>query len=104
MKLDRRHFLKAAGALSIGAHGVWAQSARTSDRNTESISTIRVAQVKVYPLKGEMDANHQRLMDILKDLEAGRKVDVVVTPEGFLDGYVSTEETVTKENMIRYAI
>ena len=104
MKLDRRHFLKAAGALSIGAHGVWAQSARTSDKNTEPISTIRVAQVKVYPLKGKMDANHKTLMGILRDIEPGEKVDVVITPEGFLDGYVSTEESVTKQDMIQYAI
>jgi len=104
MKLDRRHFLKAAGVLSIGAHRVWATPAASSDKDTESISTIRVAQVKVYPLKGKMDANHKTLMDILKDVEAGEKVDVVVTPEGFLDGYVSTEKSVTKQDMIRYAI
>jgi len=104
MKLDRRHFLKAAGVLSIGAHSVWAEPAASSDKNTASISTIRVAQVKVYPLKGKMDANHKMLMDILKNIEADQKVDVVVTPEGFLDGYVSTEASVTKEDMIRYAI
>jgi predicted amidohydrolase len=107
MKLDRRHFLKAAGVLSIGAHGAWAKSAAGSEANTKdapATSTIRVAQVKVYPLKGKMDANHKTLMDILKDIEAGEKVDVVVTPEGFLDGYVSTEQSVTKEDMIRYAI
>ena len=109
MKLDRRHFLKAAGALSIGAHRVWAgPAAGSSDKastTTETVtSIIRVAQVKVYPLKGEMDANHKTLMDILKDIEGREKVDVVVTPEGFLDGYVSTEQSVTKENIIRYAI
>jgi len=30
--------------------------------------------------------------------------DVVVTPEGFLDGYVSTESSVTKADMMNYAI
>jgi predicted amidohydrolase len=111
MKLDRRHFLKAAGAIGIGAHRVWAKPAASSDSNSEAnaenaavTSTIRVAQVKVYPLKGKMDANHKMLMDTLKDIEAGEKVDVVVTPEGFLDGYVSTEKSVTKEDMIQYAI
>lgn len=104
MKLDRRHFLKAAGALSIGAHSVWATPAASSSNSEAVTSTIRVAQVKVYPLKGKMDANHQTLLDILKGVEAGGKVDAVVTPEGFLDGYVSTEKSVTKEDMIRYAI
>ncbi len=104
MKLDRRHFLKAAGALGIGAHNVWAGTTASSDKDTTSISTIRVAQVKVYPLKGKMDENHKTLMDILKAIEAGGKVDVVVTPEGFLDGYVSTEKSVTKEDMSQYAI
>ncbi|MHC4682432.1 MAG: carbon-nitrogen hydrolase family protein [Planctomycetota bacterium] len=51
----------------------------------------------------QQEANHRKLMDILKDVEAGEKVDVVVTPEGFLDGYVSTEES-TKVGMIGYAI
>ncbi|UCC97116.1 MAG: carbon-nitrogen hydrolase family protein [Phycisphaerales bacterium] len=108
MKFDRRRFLKVAGAVGIGARSAWAASETSRDnknKKTEKavISTIRVAQIKVYPAKGEMEANHQKLMDILKDIEAREKVDVVVTPEGFLDGYVSTEES-TKAGMIGYAI
>ena len=109
MQLNRRHFLEAAA--SIGASSVWAQSEtnNSSDskavaENKGAISTIRVAQVKVYPQKGELEANHQKLMDILKTIEKNEHVDVVVTPEGFLDGYVSTEKSVTKEDMIKYAI
>lgn len=111
MKLNRRCFLKAAGAVGLGASSLWAQP--ETSRNSQSkviidekaaISTIRVAQVKVYPQKGEMKSNHRKLMDILKSIEENEEVDVVVTPEGFLDGYVSTEQSVTKKDMINYAI
>jgi len=111
MKLNRRCFLKASGAVGLGASSLWAQP--ETSRNSQSkaiidekaaISTIRVAQVKVYPQKGEMKSNHRKLMDILKSIEENEEVDVVVTPEGFLDGYVSTEQSVTKKDMIKYAI
>ena len=111
MKLNRRSFLKASGAVGLGASSVWART--ETSRNSQSkaiigektaISTIRVAQVKVYPQKGEMKSNHRKLMDILKGIEKNEDVDVVVTPEGFLDGYVSTEKSVTKQDMIKYAI
>jgi omega-amidase len=64
---------------------------------------IRVAQIKVIPIRGDLDANHVRLIDILRRV-ADHRPDVVVTPECFLDGYVSTESWVTKENIIEYAI
>jgi predicted amidohydrolase len=111
MKLNRRCFLKASGAVGLGAGSVWAQHETSRDSQSKAIinkkaatSVIRVAQVKVYPLKGEMKANHRKLMDILKVIEENEDVDVVVTPEGFLDGYVSTEQSVTKKDMIKYAI
>ena len=105
MKFDRRSFLRAAGAIGIGARVVMANP-ETPDRpdSKEAISKIRVAQIKVYPEKGKMEANHEKLMSLLADVAKSGKVDVVVTPEGFLDGYVSTEKSVTKEDMINYAI
>ena len=111
MELNRRGFLKAAGAVSLGASSVRArpetrfdsQNRATIDEK-ETISQIRIAQVKVYPQKGEIKANHRKLMDILESIEKNEKVDVVVTPEGFLDGYVSTEQSVSKKDMIKYAI
>jgi predicted amidohydrolase len=69
-----------------------------------TISKIRVAQIKVYPVKGRMEANHKKLTDVLNKIEKNEDVDVVVTPEGFLDGYVSTEKSVTKKDIVRYAI
>ena len=111
MKLNRRHFLGTAGAIGIGAVSVFAQPEKGNRRdsketvgNKATLSTIRVAQIKVYPQKGKMEANHERLMGILDDVEKHENVDVVVTPEGFLDGYVSTEKSVAKEDMVGYAI
>ena len=111
MKLSRRSFLQAAGAVGIGAGKVLAQSEASSQKNNKkaaenegTISKIRVAQIKVYPDKGKMEVNHKKLTEVLKEIEKDKAVDVVVTPEGFLDGYVSTEKTVGKEDMIRYAI
>ena len=111
MKLNRRSFLGTAGAVSIGASRIWAGSETSSHNKSKksmddeaTISKIRAAQIKVYPDKGKMKVNHRRLTDILKDIEKNEDVDVVVTPEGFLDGYVSTDKSVTKEDMVRYAI
>lgn len=64
---------------------------------------LRVAQVKIYPGKGDLYGNHALLMEVL-DRIAPQKPDVVVTPEGFLDGYVATEGHVTRENLAKYAV
>jgi omega-amidase len=64
---------------------------------------IRIAQVKVVPKKGDVAANHAKLMALLSDLES-ETLDVLVTPECFLDGYVSTEGNVTRENIVDYAL
>jgi predicted amidohydrolase len=110
MKLNRRSFLRTAGAVGIGASRVWAKSERSNQNKSkivvgeeDTISKIRVAQIKVYPDKGKMDVNYMKLMNVLNDIEK-EVVDVVVTPEGFLDGYVSTEKSVTKADMVKYAI
>ena len=65
--------------------------------------TIHIAQVKVYPVKGDLEVNHRILMGVLQEI-APHQPDVVITPEGFLDGYVATEEWVTRENIVEYAI
>ena len=108
LKQTRRDFLKAAGVAGIGVSQILAGTneenppAKTSKKKL--MSKIRVAQVKVYPKKGNLMANHASLMNILADIENNHDVDVVVTPEGFLDGYVSTEKSVTKGDMVKYAI
>jgi len=111
----RREFLKTAGAISIGASQVLAETKKgdgghgkeSSEAGTQTkrtISKIRIAQIKVYPEKGKIKPNHTKLMKILGDIERNHEVDVVITPEGFLDGYVATEKSVAKDDMVKYAI
>jgi predicted amidohydrolase len=64
---------------------------------------IRIAQIRAVPEKGDLKGNHAKLMSILKDV-ARERVDVVVTPECFLDGYISTEPNVNAEKLRDYAI
>lgn len=64
---------------------------------------VRIAQIKVVPEKGELERNHAALMATLERVAAERP-DVVVTPECFLDGYVSTEEWVTADSIGRFAV
>lgn len=64
---------------------------------------IRIAQIKVTPARGQLRANHARLLGLLDDLAAD-KPDVVVTPEGYLDGYVATDPAVTAKTIGAYAI
>ena len=100
-KQTRREFLKAAGIAGVGASQLWAEG-KASEAGPRS--RIRVAQIRVYPEKGRLHANHARLMEILAEIESNEEVDVLVTPEGFLDGYVVTEKSVTKEDMPGYAV
>ena len=115
LKQTRRQFLQAAGAAGIGVSQMLVITNKSSGSNSKEIpdtiarkkkimSEIRVAQVKVYPEKGNLKANHTGLTNILLDIENSHNVDVVVTPEGFLDGYVSTEKSVSKDDMVKYAI
>lgn len=108
LKQTRREFLKAAGIVGIGVTRVLADTNKETEKNKtgqkKPMSIIRVAQVKVYPEKGKVKTNHAKLMNILEEIENNHKVDVVVTPEGFLDGYVSTEKSVSKDDMVKYAI
>jgi len=115
LEQTRREFLKVTGAIGIGAsqlmvetktgngnHGKEKAEARAQTKIT--MSKIRLVQVKTYPDKGRISTNHTKFMNILGTLERDHEVDVVVTPEGFLDGYVATEKLVTKNDIVRYAI
>jgi len=115
MKPNRREFLAIAGAVGLASGRVFSETEMPARREGKPgppgapegqavKSRIRVAQIKVYPEKGKMAANHTKLMGVLSDIGRTGEVDVVVTPEGFLDGYVSTEPSVTKADMVNYAI
>ena len=64
---------------------------------------VRIAQIRVIPAKGDLQGNRKKLMSVLRDVAKG-DVDVVVTPECVLDGYVATEDSVTRDNITDYAI
>ena len=115
MKSNRRQFLTIAGAVGLASDRVFSgaempdrrkgKSGVLGDLESKAVrSRIRVAQIRVYPEKGRMAANHMKLMSVLSEIEKAGKVDVVVTPEGFLDGYISTEQSITKADMMNYAI
>ena len=121
MKPNRREFLTIAGTVGLACGRVLSAAETPSRREDKpgrpgaaegrvAKSKIRVAQIKLYPEKGKMAVNHRKLVGVLGDIEkvgathASPVLDVVVTPEGFLDGYVSTEQSVTKAEMVNYAI
>jgi predicted amidohydrolase len=64
---------------------------------------LRIAQIRISPAKGNLEGNFAKLRSALHALEKHRP-DVVVTPECFLDGYVSTEKSVTRSTIRQYAI
>jgi omega-amidase len=64
---------------------------------------LRIAQIKAYPRKGDLEANHRQLISLLGQI-AEQRPDVVITPECFLDGYVVTEEWVTADSLVNYAV
>jgi predicted amidohydrolase len=64
---------------------------------------LRIAQIRAVPDRGQLRANHERLMAILDDV-APHQPDVVITPEGYLDGYVAKDPAVTEESIADYAI
>ncbi|MFH1571285.1 MAG: carbon-nitrogen hydrolase family protein [Gemmatimonadota bacterium] len=67
------------------------------------LNRIRIAQIKVYPIKADLDANFESLLRLLDGLAAARP-DVVVTPEGFLDGYAATEPRISAASLGRLAV
>ena len=64
---------------------------------------MRIAQIKTIPEKGDLRKNHLTLMGLLEGIRS-ESIDIIVTPECFLDGYVCTEEYITPDNLRKYAI
>jgi hypothetical protein len=88
MKLNRRGFLTMTGAMGLASGRVFSAAetpARRGDKSGQPgapegkavKSRIRVAQIKVFPQKGRMAANHMKLMSVLGDIERAGKVDVI---------------------------
>jgi beta-ureidopropionase len=64
---------------------------------------IRIGQIKVEPVKGALEANHSTLIGLLDEMK-GDRLDVVITPECFLDGYVASDPAVSTAELRRFAI
>ncbi len=67
------------------------------------MTRIRIAQIRIVPEKRNLQANHDKLMSALAELDSA-SADVVVTPECFLDGYVAPEDRINSKNIKDYAI
>jgi predicted amidohydrolase len=55
------------------------------------------------PAKGDLAGNMRKLEELLRHVPR-EGIDVLVTPEGYLDGYVSTEEHVDEANIAEYGL
>jgi predicted amidohydrolase len=64
---------------------------------------IRVCLLKVMPTKGDPAGNMRKLEELLRQVPP-EGIDVLVTPEGYLDGYVSTEDHVDATNIAEYGV
>ena len=64
---------------------------------------MKIGQVKFVPRKGDLRWNFDKLMSLLSEIDPA-SVDIIVSPECILDGYVCTETYVTAENIREYAI
>ena len=64
---------------------------------------IRVGQIKVEPVRGALEANHSTLMSLLDEMK-GERLDVVITPECFLDGYMASDPSISATDLRRFAI
>jgi predicted amidohydrolase len=67
------------------------------------MDVIRVCLLKAMPAKGDLAGNMDRLERLIGQIPEGR-IDVLVTPEGYLDGYVSTEEDVDAASIAQYGV
>lgn len=64
---------------------------------------VRVCLLKVMPTKGDLAGNMDKLERLIDQIP-GCEIDVLITPEGYLDGYVSTEEYVDAGNISEYGV
>ena len=64
---------------------------------------MKIGQIKFVPRKGDLRWNSGELMRLLSGIDPA-SIDIVVSPECILDGYVCTEDYMTAENIRDYAI
>ena len=67
------------------------------DQTEQTISRIRIASTSVIPEKWDKEGNWKRIESLVRKAVAEGSADVVVTPEGALDGYVINEVNAEKD-------
>jgi predicted amidohydrolase len=79
--------------LTIFSHYSLAQKLNLNKYNTteQSINRIRIASASVVPKKWDKKVNWQRIERLVREAALEGDAQVVVTPEGALDGYVINE-------------
>ena len=97
MKNSKIHFLLFL-ALIISFSGFSQKLNSTKYENTgQSITKIRVASASVLPKKWDKAQNWQRIERLVRRAATEGDANVVVTPEGALDGYVVNEVNAEKD-------
>ncbi len=64
---------------------------------------LTLVQIRAIPARGDPDGNFARLLDLLDEASRHRP-DVVITPEGFLDGYLAADPEATADDIRAAAI
>ncbi len=74
-------------------HGIYAQQLNLAkyDHSEQTITRIRIASASVIPDKWNKELNWQRIEAKVREAATHGSAQVVVTPEGALDGYVINE-------------
>lgn len=73
------------------------QQVNYSKYSEQSVERIRVASVSVLPKKWDKEANWKRIERLVRKAATEGDAQVVVTPEGALDGYVINEVNAEKD-------
>ena len=67
------------------------------------VNQLTLAQIRAVPERSNCDGNFARLLELL-DVAAALQPDVVITPEGFLDGYLAADPEATADDVHNAAI
>jgi predicted amidohydrolase len=86
-------FVLASFAVSMGN----CQKVNFSKYTEQSIERIRVASVSVLPKKWDKEENWKRIDRLVRKAVDEGDAEIVVTPEGALDGYVINEVNAEKD-------
>ncbi len=91
-----RAVLIVAAIIFFGAaSGVWAQlpSEVSDESNTAEPQTVRIAGIVLKWLRTDKEANYRRGAKMIREAAAGG-AKIVVTSEGFLDGFMNGDRTI----------